>query len=145
MYNKRTTPWFLGTFTLIALGFAFAIARPFLYPLTAAIILAVVFYPAYRRILGWTKGKPGKASLLSILALLFLFGVPVFVIIVLVAKEAITTAHYLMRQSAERWIALFLTTMAERSLHFLGRWVDVQSMTFGGRLLLACSRLESGS
>ncbi len=133
MYNKRTTPWFLGTLTLIALGFAFAIARPFLYKFTAAIILAVVFYPAYRRILGWTKGKPGKASLLSILALLFLFGVPVFVIIVLVAKEAITTAHYLMRQSAEQGgFALFLTTMAERSLHFLGRWVDVSKYDIRG-------------
>ncbi len=133
MYSKRTTLWFLGILTLIVLGFAFAIVRPFLYPFAAAIILTVVFYPAHQRILGWTKGKPGKASLLSILALLFFFGVPVFTIIVLVAKEAGTAAQYLMRQSAEQGgFALFLTTVAQRGLKFLGRWVDVSKYDIRG-------------
>src|ERR1700739_3266122 len=77
MYRKQTTLWFLGILTLILLGCAFVITRPFLYPFVAATILAVVFYPAHQRILGWTKGKSGKASLLSTLALLFLFAVPV--------------------------------------------------------------------
>jgi hypothetical protein len=102
MYSKRTTLLFLGILTLIVLGFAFVITQPFLYPISAAIILAVVFYPAYQRILGWTKGKPGKASMLSILALLFLFGVPVFIIVMLVAKEAVTAAQYLTHRSAEQ-------------------------------------------
>ncbi|MGB6678069.1 MAG: AI-2E family transporter [Terriglobales bacterium] len=133
MYNKRTTLWFLGILTLIVLGFAFVITRPFLYPFAAAIILAVVFSPAYQRILRWTKGKPGKASLLATLALLFLFGVPVFVIILLVAKEAVTAAQYLTRQSAEQGgFALFLTTVAERGLKFLGRWVDVSKYNIRG-------------
>lgn len=133
MYSKRTTLWFLVILTLIALGFAFVITRPFLYPLAAAIILAVVFHPAYQRILEWTKGKPGKASLLSTLALLFLFGVPVFIIIVLVAKEAVTAANYLTRQSAEQGgFALFLTTVADRGLKFVGRWIDVSKYDIRG-------------
>jgi predicted PurR-regulated permease PerM len=123
MYRKQTTLWFLGILTLIVLGFAFVITRPFLYSFVAATILAVVFYPAHQRILGWTKGKSGKASLLSTLALLFLFAVPVFITLVLVAQEAITAAQYLTRQSAEH--ALFATTMAERGLKFLGRWIDL--------------------
>ncbi|MGA7294306.1 MAG: AI-2E family transporter [Terriglobales bacterium] len=132
-YSKRTTLWFLGILTLVVSGFAFVITRPFLYPFTAAIILAVVFYPAYQRILGWTNGKPGKASLLSILALLFLFGVPVFIMVVLVAKEAVTAAQYLLRQSSEQGgFALFLTTMAERGLKLLGRWVDVSKYDIRG-------------
>ena len=126
MYSKRTTIWFLGVLTLIVLGFAFVITRPFFYSFAAATILAVVFYPAYQTILGWTKGKPGKASLLSTLALLFLFAVPVFIIIVLVAKEAVTAAQYLTRQSAEQGgFALFVTTVAERGLRFFGRWIDL--------------------
>jgi predicted PurR-regulated permease PerM len=133
MYSKRTTLWFLVILTLIVLGFAFVITRPFLYPLAAAIILAVVFHPAYQRILEWTKGRPGKASLLSTLALLFLFGVPVFIIIVLVAKEAVTAANYLTRQSAEQGgFALFLTTVADRGLKFVGRWIDVSKYDIGG-------------
>src|ERR1700739_98264 len=123
MYRKQTTLWFLGILTLILLGCAFVITRPFLYPFVATTILAVVFYPAHQRILGWTKGKSGEASLLSTLALLFLFAVPVLVTLVLVAQEAITAAQYLTRQSAEH--ALFATTMAERGLKFLGRWIDL--------------------
>jgi len=126
MYSKRTTLWFLGILTLIVLGFAFVIARPFIYPFVAATILAVVFFPVYQRILGWTKGKPGKASLLSTLALLFLFVVPVFIIVVLVARQAVTAAQYLTRQSAEQGgFAFFLATMAERGLKFVGRFVDL--------------------
>lgn len=133
MYSKRTTLWFLGILTLIVLGFALVIAQPFFYPFAAAIILAVVFYPAYQRILGKTKGKPAKAALLSTLALLFLFGVPVFIIIALVAKEAVNAAQYLTRQSAEQGgFALFLTAVAERSLRFVGRWVDVSRYDIRG-------------
>jgi predicted PurR-regulated permease PerM len=101
--------------------------------MAAAVILAVVFYPAYQRILRWTNGKSSRASLISILALLFLFGVPVFIIIVLVAREAVTAAQYLTRQSAEQGgFSLFLTTMAERGLQFLGRWVDLSKYDIRG-------------
>src|SRR5271169_4160245 len=120
MYSKRTTLWFLGILTLIALGFAYAITRPFLSPFVAATILAVVFYPAYQRILRWTKGKSGRAALISTLALLLLFGVPAFIIVVVVAREAVNAAHFFTRQSAEQGgFTLFLTTMAERALEFL--------------------------
>jgi len=133
MYSKRTTLWFLAILTLIVLGFAFVITRPFLYPFAAATILAVVFYPAYKKILAWTKGRPGKASLLSTLALLFLFGVPVFIVIVLVAREAVSAAEYLTRQSAEQGgFALFLSTIAERGLKFIGRWIDVSKYDIRG-------------
>jgi predicted PurR-regulated permease PerM len=126
MYNKRATLWFLGTLILIVLGFAIAITLPFLYPIAAAIVLAVVFYPIHQRILGWTKGRPGIASLLTTLTLLFLFGIPLFIIIMLAANEAVTAAQYLTRRSAEQGgFTLFLTTMAERGLRFLGRWVDL--------------------
>ena len=133
MYNKQTTLWFLGILILIVVGFAFVITLPFLYPVAAAIILAVVFYPAHERILNWTKGRHGIASLLSTLALLFLFGVPLFIIIMLAANEAVTAAQYLTRRSAEQGgFTLFLTTMAERGLKFLGRWVDLSKYDIKG-------------
>ena len=115
------------------LGFALIITLPFLYPVAAAIVLAVVFYPVHERILRWTKGKSGGASLLSTLALLFLFGVPLFIIIMLAANEAVTAAQYLTRRSAEQGgFTLFLTTMAERGLRFIGRWVDVSKYDIRG-------------
>ena len=133
MYSKQTTIWFLGILILIVLGFSFVITLPFLFPVAAAIILAVVFYPVHQRILVWTKGKSGTASLLSTLALLFLFTVPLFIIATLAANEAVTAAQYLTRISAEQGgFTLFLTTMAERGLKFAGRWIDVSQYDIKG-------------
>ena len=89
MYSKRTKLWFLGLLTLLVLWAAFVITRPFLYPLAAAIVLAVVFHPVHVHILRWTKGRPALASLLSTLTLLFAFGVPAFIVISLAANEGI--------------------------------------------------------
>jgi predicted PurR-regulated permease PerM len=126
MYSKRTTLWFLGILILIVMGFTLVITRPFLYPVAAAIIVAVVFYPAHLRILNWTKGKSGRASLLSTLVLLFLFLVPVMILLVMAANEGVAAAQYLIRKSAgEGGITLFLTTMANRGLAMVGRWVDI--------------------
>ena len=133
MYSKRTTLWFLGILILIVLGFTLEITWGFLYPVAAAIIVAVVFYPAHRRILAWTKGKAGKASLLSTLVLLFLFCVPVFIIVMMATNEAVTAAQYLTRKSAEEGgFTMFLTAMGERALRFLGRWVDVSQYDIRG-------------
>jgi predicted PurR-regulated permease PerM len=133
MHNRRTTLWFLGISLLVVLGFAFIVTRPFLYPVAAAIILAVVFYPAYQRVLRWAKNKPGLASLLSTLALFFLFCVPVLIVLTLAASEAVGAAQYLTRKSAaEGGFAQFLTVMADRALLVVGRWVDVSRYDIKG-------------
>lgn len=133
MYSKRTTLWFLGTLTLIVVGFAFVITQPFLYPVAAAIILAVVFHPVHEHILTWRKGRSGSAALLSTLTLLFVFGIPLFIVITLAANEAVNAAEYLTRKSAaEGGFTLFLTTMAGRGLKFLGRWIDLSKYDIRG-------------
>ena len=133
MNSKRTTRWFLGLLFLFVLGFALVITQPFLYPVATAIIVAVVFYPAHQRILAWTKGKSGRASLFSTLILLFLFAIPLFVIVVMATNEGVAAAQYLTRKSAEEGgLALFLTAMAEKGLKFIGRWVDVTNYDIRG-------------
>ena len=135
MYSRRTTLWFLGILTLFVVVVAFIITRPFLYPLAAAIVLAVVFNPVHHRILSWTKGRSSLAALLSTLALLFVFGVPIFILISIAANEAVTAAQYLTRKSAaEGGFTLFLTTMAERALRFLGHWVDLSKYDIRGAI-----------
>jgi len=135
MYSRSTTLWFLGISVLIVLGFAFVITRPFLYPVAAAIILAVVFYPAHERVLRWTKDKAGLASILSTLALFFLFCVPVLIVLTLAANEAITAAQYLTRMSAaEGGFVKFVTILADRALLFVGRWIDVSRYDIKGTI-----------
>ncbi len=135
MYSHRTTLWFLGTAILVVLGFALVITRPFLSPVASATILAVVFYPIHERVLRWTKGKAGMASLLSTLALLFLFCVPVIILLTLAANEAVDAAQYLTRKSAEEGgITKFLTVMADRGVVFVGRWIDVSKFDIKGAI-----------
>ena len=135
MYSHKTTLWFLGTLLVIILAIALMITRPFLSPVASAIILAVVFYPVHERVLRWTKNKPGRASLISTLALLFLFCVPVLIVLTLAANEAVGAAQYLTRMSAEEGgFAKFLTVMADRSLLFVGRWIDVSKFDIKGAI-----------
>ena len=135
MYSHRTTLWFLGILLVIALGFALVITRPFLAPVASAIILAVVFYPVHEYVLRRTKGKPGLASLLSTLALFFLFCVPVLILLTLAANEAVGAAQYLTRRSAEEGgITRLLTDLADRALIFVGRWIDVSKFDVRGAI-----------
>jgi predicted PurR-regulated permease PerM len=135
MYSRQTKLWFLGVLTLFVVGVAFVITKPFLRPLALAIVLAVVFNPIHQRILAWTKGRSSLAATLSTLTLLFVFGVPLFILISLAANEAVSAAQYLTRKSAaEGGFTLFLTTMAERALHFIGRWIDLSKYDIRGTI-----------
>ncbi len=135
MHSRRTTLWFLGVSLLVVLGFAFIVTRPFLYPVAAATILAVVFYPVHQRVLRWAKGKTGLASLVSTLALFFLFCVPLLILLTLAANEAVGAAQYLTRKSAaEGGFVQFLTAMADRALLMAGRWIDVSHYDIKGTI-----------
>ena len=126
MYSKRTTIIFLSVLLLLALGLAVAITRSFLRPFAFAIILAVVFYPFHEHVLRRMKRRAGRAALVSTLMLLLLFAVPTFIVTLLAANEALSVAHYLGRRSAEEGgFTLFLLTLADRPLHFIGNWVDL--------------------
>ena len=135
MYSRATKLWFLGLLTLLVVGVAFVITRPFLYPVAAAIVLAVVFNPIHQHILKYVKGRSGRAALLSTLTLLFVFGIPLLIIVSLAANEAVNAAQYLTRKSSEEGgIALFLTTIADRGLRFLGRWIDLSNFDVRGAI-----------
>jgi len=135
MYSRRTTLWFLGTALLIAVGLAIVITRPFLNPIAFAIILAVVFHPVHQRVLLWTKQRRDLAALLSTLALLFLFCVPLLLLATVATNEAINAAQYLTRKSAEEGgFTRFLTLMAESGLRFIGRWIDVSKFDIRGAI-----------
>jgi len=135
MYSRTTSLWFLGISVLIVFWFAFVITRPFLYPVAFAIILAVVFYPAHERILKWTKNKPGVASLLSTLVLLFVFCVPLMIVVTLATNEAIGAAQHLTRMSAaEGGFSGFITFLADRATLFAGNWIDVSKYDVRGTI-----------
>ena len=126
MYSKRTTIIFLLILLLIAVALACDITSDFIRPVAFAIILGVVFYPLHEHMLRWTRHRAGLASLLTTLALLFLFGIPVVIILLMAANEAFAVAHFLSHKSAEQGgFSAFVMNLADQPLRFIGRWIDL--------------------
>jgi predicted PurR-regulated permease PerM len=124
--SNRATVIFLAALVLLAAALSVMITWHFVRPFAFAVILAVVFFPVHRRFLRMRPGRRSLSALLSTLAVLLLFAVPAFIIATLAANEALSAAHYLGRRSAEEGgLTLFLTTLLERPLGFIGRWVDL--------------------
>lgn len=126
MNSKNATIWFLATLLLVFGAVALLIVWPFLRAIAAAIIVAVIFFPAYRWVLRWTGHRPTWASLITTLGIVVLFLFPISLILLKATNEAIGAAQRLSRLSAEQGgLGLFVMTLAERPLHFFGRFVDV--------------------
>lgn len=126
MNPRNATLWFLAILIVIVLGFTLAITLPFLRPVAFAIILAVIFYPVHEWVLRLTHGKRTLSCFLTTLGVIFLFGVPVALILLKATSEAVTAAQYLTRRSAEQGgFTLFIMTMVDRPLQLISRVVDV--------------------
>jgi predicted PurR-regulated permease PerM len=86
----------------------------------------VVFHPLQEHMLRWTRQRANVASLMSTLALLVLLGVPVVIIALTAANEALAAAHYLSRKSAEPGgLTGLVMGVVAQPLHLVGRWVDL--------------------
>jgi len=126
MNSKRATIIFLSALVLLTLALTLTITWPFVKPFAFAVILTVVFYPLHNLALRITKQRRALAALLSTMAVIVLFGVPVFIITTLAANEAFSAAHYLSRRSAEEGgFTQFAMVLAQRPLQFVGRWIDL--------------------
>ncbi len=127
MSVRRPTIWFLVTLIVIALALSAIITRPFLEPFAFAVILAIVFHPVHEGMLRRIRHRPSLAALLTTLLVVFLFAVPLFIIMTVAANEALSAAHYLGKRSvAEGGITALVTNAANRPIAFVGRWVDLK-------------------
>jgi predicted PurR-regulated permease PerM len=126
MNSKNATLWFLAVLLIVFGAVALLIVWPFLRAIAAAIIVAVIFFPAYRLVLQWTGRKPTWASLITTAAIVVLFLFPISLILLKATNEAVGVAQHLSRLSAEQGgLSLSLMTLLERPLQFFGRFVDV--------------------
>ena len=129
MNSKNVTLWFLATLIAVFGALALLIVWPFLRSFAAAVIVAVIFYPAYKKVLRWTGNRRTWASLATTLAIVFLFLLPVSLILLKATNEALLAAQRLNRLTAEQGgFAQFVLALAERPLHFFGRFVDLSKV-----------------
>lgn len=143
MNSKHVTLWFLFALLLLFAALALIITLPFLRAIAAAVILSVIFYPLYEKVLRWTGHRPIWASLITTLIIIVLFMIPISLLLLKATNEAISVAQRLGRISAEQGgFGYFLTTLLERPLQFIGRFVDVSQFHPGEAVRSNIQRLS---
>ncbi len=83
---------FFGLFFLIALQLA-GVFRLFLLPLGWAVILSIVFYPLYIRILRGVKGRKNMAALISVLIVMVMTSAPMIFFTGTLVRETLSFYH----------------------------------------------------
>src|ERR1043165_4665092 len=86
MVRKQATIVFLLALAAVALYLCYIITRPFLTPIFAAIVIAVVFYPLHSLIRSIIS-RPNGAATLSTVLVLVLVAVPAVMLGVSVSGE----------------------------------------------------------
>jgi predicted PurR-regulated permease PerM len=85
----------------------FSLLQPFLPSFPWALILSMVFYPVYARLLSWTGGRSNTAALLTTLGVLILLALPGFIILVNLGQEVGKTYETLSTmewQQKTKWL-----------------------------------------
>ncbi len=84
--DRLTTVLSYGALLLL-IYLVFRIVEPFLEPLAWSAVLAIIFYPAHKRIMRWLQ--PNRAALVSTLGVTLLLIAPALVVLVYTAREAL--------------------------------------------------------
>lgn len=109
--------------TFVALYLCWAMLRPFIEVLLWAVVLVIVFYPVYKRILA-RVGSPGWSALLSCLLVIVTIVVPLTLITFAVVREMTHFAQNL--QANAESILDPNSPYVGRALSWLGQYVDVE-------------------
>lgn len=151
MDSKKITLWFLAGLTVLFGLFALLIAWPFLRSVAAGVIVAVIFHPVYKRVLRGMGNRSTWAALVTTMGIVFLFLLPVSLILLKATNEAIAAAQRLSQLSAEQGgFVQFVFALAERPLRFFGSFVDLSKFDIhtaltSGMQRISLSVLSSGA
>lgn len=100
--NGVVLPQFPGYFLfacLIGIGiFMYMVMKPFLTVLVLAAIFATTFYPLYKRVLSVFQKWPGFASFVTCMLVLFLIIIPLFLFVLLLARQAVDIYIFLQHK-----------------------------------------------
>lgn len=135
MVKKRSTAIFLSAVAALAVYLCYLIARPFLSPLIAAIVIAIVFFPLNARLRAFIRHRNTAAALSTILVLLIVM-VPALVLGIAVSRELTETYQSLSRQSVNRGATSpYSSQLIEGLLRLIGRYVDLSGFDARATLL----------
>lgn len=94
-YTRPETYFFLVVLALVGI-LAFLVFLPFLSTLILAATIAVVLYPAHKKLLGFFRGQKTLSALVSVVALVIIIVAPLLLIAGQVFNEATAAYHELV-------------------------------------------------
>jgi len=125
--KNRSTLIFLLTLTALSLFLCYLLFQPFVFPLLSATVIAIVFYPVHARVQRRIP-KPSLAALVTTLLVIFIFVVPMALVLLGVKREVTNLYALLDQKSSESGgFSAFLSGVLERPLQLIGRYVDLSN------------------
>ncbi|MBI3540715.1 MAG: AI-2E family transporter [Deltaproteobacteria bacterium] len=128
--NQRQL-FILSFFVLFILIFLqlIGVFRPFITPILWASILAIVFYPLYKKVLSLTKERKNISSLLVVLVVLVMTGTPMVFFTGTLVKEVLQFYQVIGQWIGERRYELFWGHLLDSPLRSLwDKFVEKTSM-----------------
>ncbi|MDO8444763.1 MAG: AI-2E family transporter [Deltaproteobacteria bacterium] len=90
MENKKFNNLFVSLAIVVTLYLNYLILKPFLSPILLGVIFSIVFYPVYLKLLKFTKGKKGIASLGVCLLVTIIIIIPLIFLTGSIVNEAVS-------------------------------------------------------
>lgn len=138
MQQRRYVRFFLIVPALITFYFVFQIFRPFLMPITLAIIFASLCYPVFRQILKLCRGRRSLAAFLTSIALILVVIVPLAGFLVALADEVGQVYRYLQEKAESGEINALLDMQEYPFLapvvSWVGQYVELEKIDIVGNL-----------
>ena len=135
MVRKQATTWFLIAVAGVALYLCYRIAEPFLNPIFAAIVLAIVFYPLYARIESLIR-RPNVAATITTILVMLVVAIPAVFLGVVVTRELGELYQSLSEKSAAQGgLSPYLMHLMETPLRLVGRYIDLSRLDVRSTLL----------
>lgn len=135
MLKKRVTLIFLIALSIFVLSLCYILFRPFLKPLFAAVVIAIVFFPVQARMLTVVR-SPSIAAFLSTLLVTLIIIIPAILLGAAIYQELEHLTEYLKAKSEESggW-SPFLNHILETPTYWLARLgVDVSKLNLRARV-----------
>jgi len=133
--RQQANTWFLFGLAALAVYLVYLVARPFLSPLFAAVVLAVVFHPLHAR-MSISVRRSNLAATLSTVLVILIVSIPAVALGIAVTRELGDLYRSLSDKSAAQGgISAYLIYLLDTPIRMLGRYVDLSRLEVRSTLL----------
>lgn len=131
----------------VSFYFFYQVFSPYVVPIVWAVILTLVFYPAYERLNGWMRNRRSLASIIATILTILIIVLPGVLLLFLLGKEVVEIYkffeegvkagkfQFLLRWREIPWIDEFLS--------YLDPWLNLSQLNLQNMILQSLKRLST--